>query len=162
MGTQFNQHALPQSFVHATLGQYVIMGGLGIQVFFFQIFIITTGIFHYRILRFPSLRSHALTVPWQRILLVLYASSALILVRSVFRLAEYGMGQDGVLLSHEYYLYSFDACLMFFSMVLFNIWHPSKIIGRTDMKIASNEPVVESLGYEMDEVKHGRLPIDRQ
>jgi hypothetical protein len=145
------------------LGQYIIMGGLGIQIFFFQIFIVTTGIFHYRILRFPSQRSQTLAVPWQRFLMVLYASSALILARSVFRIAEYGMGQDGVLLSHEYYLYIFDACFMFFSMVLFNIWHPSKIIGKTHMRTASNEPVVEGLGYEMDdEAKHERLRTDRR
>jgi tellurite resistance protein TehA-like permease len=128
------------------LGQYIIIGGLGIQIFFFQIFIITTGIFHYRILRFPSQHSQSLTVPWQRFLMVLYASSALILVRSVFRIAQYVMGQDGILLSHEYYLYIFDGCLMFLCMVLFIIWHPSKIIRKT-----SNEPVVEMLGYEIDD-----------
>lgn len=34
------------------------------------------------------------------------------------------MGQDGVLLSSEVYLYVFDATLMFLMMVLLNIWHP--------------------------------------
>jgi hypothetical protein len=147
----------------ANLGQYIIMGGLGIQIFFFQIFMVTTGIFHYRILRVPTQRSQALSVPWQRFLVVLYASSSLILIRSVFRVVEYGMGQDGVLLGHEYYLYIFDACLMFFSMVLFNIWHPSKIIGKPLMKASSSEPVLEGLGYEMDiEAKDGRLRTDRR
>lgn len=41
------------------------------------------------------------------------------------------MGKDGVLLQHEYFLYIFDATLMFGVMVLFNVWHPSKIIERS-------------------------------
>jgi len=110
------------------LGQHVITGGLGIQVVFFGFFIIVAGIFHYRIARFPTTRSQSLSIPWERYLYILYAASLLIMVRSVFRIAEYVMGQDGILLKHEIYLYIFDATLMFLMMVLFNIWHPSKII----------------------------------
>lgn len=38
------------------------------------------------------------------------------------------MGTDGILLDREYFLYIFDAALMFIAMVLFNIYHPSLII----------------------------------
>lgn len=38
------------------------------------------------------------------------------------------MGSDGILLDHEYFLYIFDAALMFITMVLFNVYHPSRII----------------------------------
>lgn len=110
------------------LGQHVIIGGLGIQVVFFGFFIVVAGIFHYRIARFPTNRSQSLSIPWERYLYILYIASLLIMVRSVFRIAEYVMGQDGILLKHEIYLYIFDATLMFLMMVLFNIWHPSKII----------------------------------
>ncbi len=130
-------------------GQYIITAGLGIQVVFFALFIITSAIFHYRISRFPTNKSRGLQVPWQRFLIVLYASSMFIMIRSVFRIAEYVLGQDGVLLSHEYYLYIFDACLMFVTMVLFNIWHPSAIIGHGHIRTPSNDPVIESVGYEM-------------
>jgi hypothetical protein len=37
------------------------------------------------------------------------------------------LGNDGYLISHEVYLYIFDALLMFFVMVLFAIVHPSEI-----------------------------------
>lgn len=110
------------------LGQHVITGGLGIQVLFFGFFIVVASIFHYRIARFPTTRSQSLAIPWERYLYILYLASLLIMVRSVFRIAEYVMGQDGILLKHEIYLYIFDATLMFLMMVLFNIWHPSKII----------------------------------
>lgn len=59
---------------------------------------------------------------------VLYAASICILVRSVFRVAEYVLGESGYLLSHEIFLYIFDGTLMLFTMVIYNWMHPSAII----------------------------------
>lgn len=36
-------------------------------------------------------------------------------------------GNDGYLISHEAFLYIFDALLMFFVMVIFAVVHPSEI-----------------------------------
>jgi hypothetical protein len=115
------------------LGQNVITAGLGIQVLFFGLFIIVAGVFHIRIHKVPTSRSRSSTIPWERHLFVLYSASALILIRSVFRIIEYVMGDNGVLLSTEIYLYIFDATLMFLAMVLFNIYHPSAIITKKTM-----------------------------
>jgi hypothetical protein len=60
---------------------------------------------------------------------VLFTASALIMIRSVFRVIEYVQGTNGYLLSHEIYLYIFDAALMCGAVVLFNIVHPSQITG---------------------------------
>jgi hypothetical protein len=60
-------------------------------------------------------------------LFVLYAASVLILVRSVFRLIEYGQGDDGYLISHEYFLYIFDSTLMWITMAILAWVHPSEI-----------------------------------
>lgn len=49
------------------------------------------------------------------------------MVQSLFRVVEYIEGNDGYLLRHEYYLYIFDAMLMFCVMVLFNVVHPSEV-----------------------------------
>ncbi len=112
------------------LGEHVITGGLGIQVLFFGMFVIVAAIFHYRIKAMPSLRSKQLAVPWESYLYILYMASGLILIRSVFRIIEYVMGGNGVLLKHEYYLYIFDGSLMFLTLVLFNLCHPSRIINK--------------------------------
>ena len=40
---------------------------------------------------------------------------------------EYAQGNDGYLMSHEVYLYIFDAVLMFAAMVLMAWYHPSEI-----------------------------------
>lgn len=49
------------------------------------------------------------------------------MMRSIFRVVEYLMGNNGFLLRHEYFLYSFDATLMFLVMVLFLWVHPSEL-----------------------------------
>jgi hypothetical protein len=115
-------------------GQYAITGGLFIQVLFFGFFIVVSAIFHYRISKRPTHRSITVQVPWQRYLLILYVASTFIMIRSIFRIAEYVQGQDGSLLKTETYLYLFDATLMFLTMVLFNVFHPSKIISKTTLK----------------------------
>lgn len=99
----------------------------------------------------------SLTVPWERHLLVLYVASALIMVRSVFRIAEYVMGWDGFLLNHEVFLYIFDAVLMFITMVLFNFWHPSEIIGRDVLAAVGTLGSTDS-GHELEgQVRRGYL-----
>lgn len=50
------------------------------------------------------------------------------MVRSLFRIIEYLQGFSGYLLSHEVYLYIFDAVLMLVVMVLFNVLHPSEVV----------------------------------
>ena len=59
---------------------------------------------------------------------VLYFASMLILVRSIIRVIEYIQGNDGYILSHEYFLYIFDASLMFIAIAAFNLVHPSQMI----------------------------------
>ena len=41
---------------------------------------------------------------------------------------EYLQGFSGYLLSHDIYLYIFDAVLMFCVMVMFNVVHPSEVV----------------------------------
>ena len=113
-------------------GNWVITGGLLVQIVFFAFFIAVAGAFNYRLAAHPT--SRAVSVPWQKYLHVLYAASGLIMIRSTFRVVEYVGGQDGVLLSTEIYLYIFDAALMFVAMVIFNVWHPSSIITKEKLE----------------------------
>ena len=67
---------------------------------------------------------HSVFRAWRQAIWPLYVFSGLILVRSVLRIVEYAMGQDGYILSHEFFLYIFDAALMFLTMVTLNARHP--------------------------------------
>lgn len=108
--------------------QNIILVGLLIQIVLFGLFAVTAALFHVRMRRWPSAASTDGRVPWQRILGMMYAASALIMVRSIFRVVEYVMGKDGYLLTHEWTLYVFDALLMVLAMAVFVWWYPGRLV----------------------------------
>jgi hypothetical protein len=111
-----------------SMGENIIMGGLFIQIIFFGFFIVVTYIFHRRIVLSPTPTSRSIGIPWRRFLYVMYAASVLIMVRSIFRVAEYAGGYSGPLQSSEAYIYIFDATLMFIVAALFGVWHPGSMM----------------------------------
>ncbi|KAL1583112.1 hypothetical protein WHR41_08289 [Cladosporium halotolerans] len=125
----------------ASLANNIVLGGLILQVLFFGLFVLVASIFHARMRGDLTLCATASSLPWSRYLWVLYVGSLLIVVRCVFRIAEYAGGQEGVLMGTETYLYVFDAALMVLVMVVFSVQHPRMIIGRE--KVA---------GYRMDQL----------
>ncbi|KAH6716517.1 RTA1 like protein-domain-containing protein [Leptodontidium sp. MPI-SDFR-AT-0119] len=110
------------------LGKNLVILGLVLQILFFGLFVITSVIFHRRMIASPTQSS--LRAPWQKYLYALYGASLLILIRSLFRIFEFAGGHDGTLMSSEVYIYIFDAVLMWGVMVAFNVVHPGEIIGR--------------------------------
>ncbi|KAE8142858.1 RTA1 like protein-domain-containing protein [Aspergillus pseudotamarii] len=117
-------------------GENVTIAGLCVQLVFFSIFIIVATIFHYRLRKNPTSRSTGASLfprswreaTWETVMLGLYGASVLILIRSIFRLIEYAQGNDGYLISHEVFMYVFDATLMFITMVGMSFFHPSKVL----------------------------------
>ena len=106
-------------------GEKIIVGGLFVQILFFGLFFLTATLFQIRGKEYLATLSS--NIPWKKHLFALYATSILILVRSVFRVIEYIQGNSGYLLRHEVFLYVFDAVLMFAVMVILNISHPGDI-----------------------------------
>ncbi|OBT74640.1 hypothetical protein VF21_06407 [Pseudogymnoascus sp. 05NY08] len=120
------------------LGQNMILGGLGIQLLMFGLFWLTAVLFHLKIRKNPTTESYTIDAKWEQYLGMLYMVSALIMIRSIFRVAEYVMGNDGYLLMNEWPLYVFDATLMFGVTVLFYWRHPGAL---TAAKIHDSERV---------------------
>jgi magnesium-transporting ATPase (P-type) len=120
-------------------GEHITIGGLCVQLVFFTFFVLTSVILHVRIRSRPTQQAievrqdHGLCIArsWESVLWGLYIASILILIRSVFRLIEYAQGNNGYLISHEAFMYVFDATLMFFAMVAMNVLHPSVILSST-------------------------------
>lgn len=133
-------------------GKGIIVGGLFLQIIFFSLFISVTAVFHRRILSRPTRRSKHLAVPWRRYLLVLYAVSALIMVRSVFRVVEFIQGPTGTLMTNEVYLYVFDTVLIFIVSVIFNIFHPRTIIITREDKAVVMHLENRAMGGDYDSV----------
>ncbi|CAD6441715.1 c2c8fc5d-42c5-4a6d-9e79-da2db35c54fa [Sclerotinia trifoliorum] len=132
------------------MGNHIITGGLVVQVLFFAFFIVTAGVFHFRIKK-ENGGSVASAVPWQQYLMILYLASTFIMIRSLFRIAEYVQGTDGSLLSTETYIYIFDATLMFIVMVIFNVRHPSAIIQGKGQQYHVAAPTGSRDGYAMED-----------
>jgi RTA1 like protein. len=109
------------------LGEKIIIGGLFVQIGFFGFFIVTSVHFHRRFACTPAATPGCRGIPWTRYLYVLYTTSALILIRSVFRVIEYVQGNAGYLISHEVFLYIFDTLLMEAVMLIFLIWYVDQL-----------------------------------
>ncbi|KAF7716856.1 RTA-like protein [Penicillium ucsense] len=108
-------------------GEHIIVAGLVIQILFFAFFIVTATHFDRKLMKYPIPRARSPSIPWRRHLNILYLTSGLIMIRSMFRLIEYAQGNGGYILRHELYLYIFDSLLMFLTMVIFNVVHPQEI-----------------------------------
>ncbi|KAL1582323.1 hypothetical protein WHR41_08984 [Cladosporium halotolerans] len=105
------------------LGEKIIIAGLFVQIAIFGFFVATSVLFHTRMQKSPTSQSLRGRVPWKRHLYVLYTTSTLILIRSIFRVVEYLQGNDGYLISHEVFIYIMDALLMAAVMVIFATWY---------------------------------------
>ncbi|GLI74920.1 hypothetical protein PoHVEF18_003169 [Penicillium ochrochloron] len=134
------------------IGQWVIVAGLCVQLVFFGAFVITSLIFHIKIIRSPTIESERFTNKhgsiwprdWRGVLFACYSASVLILIRSVYRLVEFVQGNDGYVISHEVFLYVFDAAMMFLVMGVMNVFHPSFVLNKNaDVSIPQPERNVQ-------------------
>jgi hypothetical protein len=112
---------------NAKLGEGIVIAGLLVQIIMFGLFAATAVLFQKRITQTPTPASRNGAVPWQQSMRMLFVVSALIMVRSVFRVVEYAMGSEGYLLQNEWPLYIFDSVLMSTVMVVYFMWYPTWI-----------------------------------
>lgn len=131
------------------IGEKIIIVGLFMQIAFFGFFVVSSLVFHRRILRQPTDIAAEKKIPWRRHLAVLYAVSALILVRSIFRVIEYLQGNSGFIIEHEYFLYIFDALLMAIVMAVFLVYYVHDLVPTTRRKMVT---LSSGDDYLMDEV----------
>ncbi|EPS29330.1 hypothetical protein PDE_04279 [Penicillium oxalicum 114-2] len=115
-----------------TGAKIVVVAGLVIQLISFGAFWISALVFERRIRRSPTPKSLLLGNTWKTTLKMLYAVSALIIIRSIFRIFEYVLGNDGYLLQHEWTGYIFDAVPMVAVMIIYLVWYPSHVTATGD------------------------------
>ncbi|KAH8665447.1 RTA1 like protein-domain-containing protein [Ilyonectria robusta] len=110
-------------------GKMVILIGLAAQIVLFGLFTLAAVVFHLRIIDrplqlLPVEDSGKFFKGWRGVMVVLYVSSGLVLVRSLYRLVEYTTDRDGPLGSHEAYFYMLDSVLMLGAVAIIAILHP--------------------------------------
>lgn len=88
-------------------------------------------------------------IPWTRYMVVLYFINGLIMIRSIYRVTEYVQGSNGFLQSNEVFIYIFDATLMFTCCLIFNLFHPSRILCLShDADESGDLEILNSNGYK--------------
>ncbi|KAL4920930.1 RTA1 like protein-domain-containing protein [Aspergillus aurantiobrunneus] len=75
---------------------------------------------------------------WQYLLRAVNFSTAMILIRSVFRLFEFTEGQTGYINTHEWPFYVFDAVPIFPCVALFVWWHSSNYLPYLGLRLPAH------------------------
>lgn len=110
-------------------GQMILIGGLVTQLVALSFFILTAWHISHRMA--AEMRNHpmgdAIADP-KRHFRTLELVTALMIVRSIVRSVEFFQGQGGYVISHEIFIYLFDAALIFLIMLALLIVHPGYLI----------------------------------
>ncbi|KAF3893149.1 RTA1 domain-containing protein [Trichophyton interdigitale] len=145
------------------LGSSLTIAALSLQFAVILAFLALASILHRRCAkaRIRSTYYHLIIT----MLIALYVSMALILIRCIYRLIEH-LGNTDVelgdieklknlspILRHEYYFYIFEASLMLVNSVLWNIWNPSRFLPSNHLIHVAKDGNVETIA---DQGKDGR------
>lgn len=111
-----------------TKGRTILIAGLIVQLCALSIFILTSLYLYIRIRQETGPFLDSSLVRWRRYFRTIEAVTIVMIIRSIVRAVEYLQGQGGFVISHEVFIYLFDASLMFLVMLLFLIVHPGRLV----------------------------------
>ncbi|KAF8174982.1 RTA-like protein [Mycena galopus ATCC 62051] len=119
------------------LGTKIVLVGLGLQLASFALFTTLMIVFGLRVrTRFPHVWrvtgradftpfSKDSVADWHILYYTLCLSCVSILIRSIFRMAEFIQGHSGYISTHEVFFYCFDALPLWIAMTLYcSVWPP--------------------------------------
>ncbi|KAE8441896.1 hypothetical protein EG329_004202 [Mollisiaceae sp. DMI_Dod_QoI] len=109
------------------VGTDTLITGLAIQVVTFGFFLAIVGKFH-MLTRAGGVRNDA-GHGWKKVLMAVYISSILIIIRSIYRLIEFALGIFGYPFTHEWMFYVFESVPMLPAISVFCLWHPAEYFG---------------------------------
>ncbi|KAJ6536444.1 RTA1 like protein-domain-containing protein [Mycena vulgaris] len=125
----------------ANLGTKISMIGLSLQLVSFALFTVLLLVFAWRVrTRFPSTwhpsaGSKPFTVlgthqvgDWRILFWTMCVTCIGILIRSIFRIAEFTGGYNGFIATHEGYFYSFDTLPLWIAMTLYCVVWPTRFL----------------------------------
>lgn len=101
-------------------GTNLITAGLAVQIVFFAFFIVNELRFSLRVAEECPFYRY-ISKRWKFLNYTLLIVSILIMIRSIVRLVEFAQGFDGFIISHEYFIYAFDAVPMLLVIIVFSI-----------------------------------------
>lgn len=123
------------------IGSGLIRASLLLQIVLFTLFISMEVTFHMRLVK-----AKIMNAKLRMIVTLLYTSSALILIRNIYRCIEVWQGYTGYLQKHEAFFYVFDGSLMLVNSVMLNIWHPTEYLPASSKVYLAKDGVTELEG----------------
>lgn len=108
----------------------ILLAGLVFQVVTFFMFLVLTGVFLFCAKKAISTNSGLRTF-----LVFLLTATLLVYLRTCFRLAETAQGLNQVLATHEVYFACLEFAPIAAAMLIFNIWHPGRCLGRKESHV---------------------------
>ncbi|KAF5563650.1 7-aminocholesterol resistance [Fusarium napiforme] len=111
-----------------TKGRTILIAGLIVQLCALSIFILTSLYLYIRTRQETGPFLDSSLVRWRRYFRTIEAVTVIMIIRSIVRVVEYLQGQGGFVISHEVFIYLFDALLMFLVMLLLLIVHPGRLV----------------------------------
>lgn len=133
--------SLDNSPTELRVGRGLLRASIILQVVCFLAFVTLEATFHRR-----CLRANILNKRLRMIITLLYASSALILIRNIYRVVEVFQGYTGYLQTHEAFFYVFDGALMVINSVMLNIYHPMMFLPNSNKVYLSKDGITELEG----------------
>lgn len=129
----------PPSEIEA--GADMVRASIILQLACFVGFIALEVVFHTR-----CIKAKVLSPKLKNIIMLLYASSALILVRNIYRVVEVWEGCESYLATHEAFFYVFDGAVMLVNTVMWNVWHPMEFLPNDNKVYLSKDGKTELEG----------------
>ncbi|KAK5652746.1 hypothetical protein OQA88_9599 [Cercophora sp. LCS_1] len=117
----------------ADAGIKILIGGLALQAVAFMFFVVILSRFYYLATK-KGLASVDAPRGWQKVVMAVYISSFLILIRCIYRVAEFAEGVEGYSFTHEWMFWIFESAPMLIAISVFCVWHPSAYLGRDGAK----------------------------
>ncbi|KAL2210016.1 hypothetical protein CC79DRAFT_1347376 [Sarocladium strictum] len=110
---------IPKSTV--LMGLHIYMAGVGVQLLFIIIFCLVNWKMYQHL-------KHGMEKSIKMLFLAQMLALALIVLRIIFRIAEYAQGLDSTVPNHEAYQYCLDSLPMLVALVVYNIVHPARAL----------------------------------
>ncbi|KAF5608738.1 RTM1 [Fusarium subglutinans] len=107
------------------IGVKVLIVGLAFQLAAFSLFLCVFRRFHVLALRMAVEDAPR---DWQKVVLAVYISSILIMVRCIFRVVEFAGGRDTYAFSHEWLFWVFESLPMAVAIGIFCFYHPGRYL----------------------------------
>ncbi|CEI40804.1 hypothetical protein FVEN_g1506 [Fusarium venenatum] len=110
------------------IGVKTLIAGLVFQLVAFSLFICVFRRFH---ILAGRMAIDSAPQGWQKVVLSVYISSILIMIRCIFRVVEFAGGRGSYAFNHEWLFWVFESLPMVGAIGIFCIYHPCRYLGKS-------------------------------